>query len=129
MRANRRVSTREVLFRHSLWKAGVRGYRIQSRLPGRPDLTFPKLHLAVFVNGCFWHRCQKCLLPAPTANSEFWAAKFEENQRRDRLARARLESLGWDVMTIWEHEIRPDPTRRAADLATEIAKRRSRRPS
>src|SRR5688572_563119 len=94
MEANRRVSRREVLFRKALWNAGARGYRIEPRLPGRPDLAFPKLRLAVFVHGCYWHRCKTCRLPMPKANAEFWQAKLDENQRRDDRASAALRGLG-----------------------------------
>ena len=124
MRANRSVSRREVLFRHALWDKGVRGYRVKTRLPGRPDLAFPALKLAVFVNGCFWHGCETCRLPAPAAHAEFWASKVDENRLRDERARAVLSAMGWDVIVVWEHEIRPDPTRRAAEFALDIARRR-----
>lgn len=124
MHANRRVSRREIAFRQALWRAGIRGYRVQSQLPGRPDLAFPSLRLAVFVNGCFWHRCLVCRLPYPVANAEFWTSKFEDNRRRDEAAIARLLDMGWQALVVWEHEIRPDPTRRARSLAREIRARR-----
>jgi DNA mismatch endonuclease, patch repair protein len=127
MRANRRISRREVAFRRALWRAGARGYRVQSQLPGRPDLVFPRLQLAIFIHGCFWHRCEACSLPVPVANAEFWATKFEQNRRRDLVARDQLTGMGWEVSTIWEHEIRPDPTARAASLAAEIGRRRQER--
>lgn len=117
MRANRRVSLREVAFRHALWHAGARGYRLHVGLPGRPDVAFPALRLAIFVNGCFWHGCPKCKLPMPTANAEFWAGKLHDNRDRDRRARAQLRLLGWTPVTIWEHDIRPDPTPKAFKLA------------
>lgn len=102
----------------------MRGYRVQTRLPGRPDITFPALRLVVFVNGCFWHRCPVCQPRLPAANAEFWSAKFRENRRRDEEARANLQAAGWDVVTVWEHEIRPDPSQRALELATMIRSRR-----
>jgi DNA mismatch endonuclease (patch repair protein) len=125
MRANRRISAREKLFRTALWRAGARGYRVQSCLPGRPDIVFPALRLAVFVHGCFWHRCPTCNLRAPVANASFWAQKFEANARRDMAAKAALESQGWEVLAIWEHEIRPDPVPRANELAGAVRQRRA----
>jgi DNA mismatch endonuclease (patch repair protein) len=106
MQANRRVSHLEVRFRRALWSEGVRGYRLNRRLPGRPDLTFGRAKLAVFVHGCFWHQCPKGHLPAPKANAEFWQAKFSENRRRDERAVASLTSMGWRVMTVWECDVR-----------------------
>lgn len=115
---------RERLFRRALWAAGVRGYRVEPKLPGRPDLAFPALKLAVFVHGCYWHRCDDCRLPMPKANADFWRAKLDENRSRDDRDRARLTALGWETLTIWEHEIRPDPVPRARMLAADIAQRR-----
>ena len=108
MQANRSVSGLETRFRRALWAAGVRGYRLHRRLPGRPDLTFGRARLAVFVHGCFWHQCPKGHLPAPKANAEFWQAKFRENRRRDEDAVAGLTSMGWTVMTLWECDLRED---------------------
>lgn len=108
MQANRRVSGLEVRFRRALWAEGVRGYRLHRQLPGRPDLAFGRVKIAVFVHGCFWHQCPKGHLPAPKANAEFWQAKFEENRRRDDAAVANLTSMGWRVMTVWECDLRKD---------------------
>jgi DNA mismatch endonuclease, patch repair protein len=127
MRANRAESVREILFRRALWREGVRGYRVHPRLPGRPDLTFPSLRLAVFVNGCFWHQCPVCALAEPKANLDFWREKLSANVRRDQEVLARLDILGWVALTIWEHEIRPDPNPRARAFAIELKKLRGSR--
>jgi DNA mismatch endonuclease (patch repair protein) len=124
MRANRRVSHRERLFRQALWRAGARGYRVQARLPGRPDIVFPKLRLAIFVNGCFWHGCSTCGLPEPKANADFWRVKRQQTRERDVRAERELATNGWECLTIWEHEIRPDPRRRASELALLVQERR-----
>ena len=126
MRANRAESAREVAFRRAIWLEGVRGYRVHQLLPGRPDMTFPRLRLAVFLDGCFWHRCPVCSLPAPKANAEFWHEKLTANVRRDADVRSKLEGLGWTVLTIWEHEIRPDPRPRALALAHQVRALRHR---
>jgi DNA mismatch endonuclease (patch repair protein) len=125
MQANGRVSAREVAFRRALWKNGARGYRVQSRMAGRPDLAFPALKVAVFVHGCFWHGCRACALPAPKANAEFWRAKLEANRERDRAVDLLLHTNGWKTVTVWEHEIRPDPEPRARSLAHWLAQRRA----
>ena len=108
MRANRRVSGLERRLRSALWSAGARGYRVQSPLPGKPDVVFPRERVAIFVHGCFWHQCPTCDLPRPTANAEFWARKLADNEARDAAAEAKLRSLGWNVAVVWEHEVLRD---------------------
>jgi DNA mismatch endonuclease (patch repair protein) len=78
-------------------------------LPGRPDFIFPRKKIAVFLHGCFWHRCPQCALDLPKRNRDFWANKFERNKRRDRRVKRELESTGWRVIEIWEHELKEDP--------------------
>jgi DNA mismatch endonuclease, patch repair protein len=108
MQSNRRVSGLETQFRRALWAAGLRGYRLHRRLPGRPDIAFGPAKLAVFVHGCFWHQCPKGHLPAPKANAEFWQAKFSETRRRDQAAAEKLADMGWTVKTLWECDLRTD---------------------
>lgn len=110
MRSNRGKNTSpELILRSALYRSGARGYRLHAKdVPGRPDILFPRSRLAVFVNGCFWHRCPKCDLPLPKTHSNFWAKKFELNVGRDRRKSTALESTGWRVLTIWECEIKKD---------------------
>jgi len=104
MKANRGKNTGpELAVRTALWKAGVRGYRLHwKKAPGHPDIAFPKQKLAVFVNGCFWHRCPKCKPSIPKTNSRFWKEKFKANQTRDKKKIKELNELGWNVRVIWE---------------------------
>lgn len=125
MRANRRVSRRELELRGAVYRLGVRGYRVNSRLPGRPDLAFPGVRLAVFLHGCFWHRCTTCDLRVPMANRDFWKEKFAENVARDDRVLAELNQLGWDSLVIWEHEVRHDPQAAATKVATAVTARRT----
>ena len=120
MQANRAVSRREVAFRKALWAAGARGYRVKANLPGRPDIVFPALKLAIFVNGCFWHLCPTCDPPRPRGNAGFWKNKLEANRARDARVQSQLDELGWEVVVVWEHEIRPDPRPHAKQLAEQI---------
>jgi len=108
MRANRRISGLERRLRTALWAAGARGYRVQSPLPGRPDIVFPVERIVVLIHGCFWHACPACRLPMPKANAEFWASKLARNAERDHEVEGRLRSTGWLVVIVWEHELRTD---------------------
>jgi len=84
--------------------------------PGRPDIAFPRKRLAVFVNGCYWHRCPHCDLPLPKTNKVFWKRKFELNVERDVRKREELRIIGWSVITIWECEIKKDVDRCARKI-------------
>jgi DNA mismatch endonuclease (patch repair protein) len=117
MKATKATSRAEQAFRKRVWAAGIRGYRVHPRLPGRPDLYFSRHRLAVFIHGCFWHRCQECGLHLPAANREFWARKFEANLERDKRVVESLSALGIRSVVIWEHEIRSAPQRAIAQLA------------
>lgn len=108
MKGNRGKGTKpELLLRKALWHGGARGYRLNWKgAPGRPDICFPGRHLAIFVHGCFWHRCPKCHLGLPKSNSEFWKRKFELNVARDQKKERMLLDDGWKVMTVWECELK-----------------------
>jgi len=85
-------------------RAGARPSSLVPRLTVRPDFVFPKLRLAVFVDGCFWHGCpQHCNQPAN--NRAFWRRKLAANKARDRLVTRTLRRIGWRVVRIWEHEL------------------------
>lgn len=125
MLANRRVSGLERRLRSALWAAGARGYRVQQRLVGKPDLVFPVERIAVLVHGCFWHGCSVCQLPRPKANAEFWAAKLSGNLARDRRVEDQLRDQGWVVVVVWEHELRADIRAVVDELVLLRATRRS----
>ena len=110
MRSNKAKSTGpELKLREELRKVGLPGYRLNwSKAPGRPDISYPGKKVAIFVNGCFWHRCPKCNLPLPKSHTEFWKMKFDRNVERDRRKACELETLGWTVIIVWECEIRRD---------------------
>ena len=127
MRANRSVSGLERTLRRALWRSGARGYRVHSSLPGRPDIVFPRERIAVFVNGCFWHACPACDPPKPKANAQFWSAKLDANVDRDQAVHAQLREQGWDVVIVWEHQLRADSVAVAASLVRHRAAERARR--
>lgn len=113
MRANRgRDTGPEVALRSALHARGLRfhkNYRLDlgDRRRVRPDVVFPKLRLAVFVDGCFWHGCQEHR-SLPTSNAAFWKQKIEGTRRRDRQQVAWLNAAGWTVVRVWEHDL-PEP--------------------
>lgn len=110
MQGNKRRDTKpELLVRQRLRAAGLTGYRLDwAKAPGRPDIAFPGRKVAIFVNGCYWHRCPHCSPSVPRKNVEFWEAKFRRNVERDTRALAELEELGWLAITIWECELKRD---------------------
>ena len=104
MQANKSKNTKpELLVRARLREAGYTGYRLHLEEGARkPDICFPGRRVAIFVNGCFWHRCPHCALPLPKTNVEFWKAKFERNRARDSRDNALLVQDGWTVIVVWE---------------------------
>ena len=110
MRSIRGKDTKpELLFRAALFRVGVRGYRIHSKkIVGCPDVAFLGRKIAIFVHGCFWHRCPSCSLSLPKSHSEFWKIKFEKNIARDKRNEYSLVTTGWKVVTIWECQITND---------------------
>lgn len=107
MQSNRpRDTTTEVALRSALHRAGLRFYKHRRPLPGlrcEPDILFPRVRLAVFVDGCFWHRCPDHGT-LPKANGRWWRAKLEANQNRDRRNDEALRAAGWTVLRAWEHQ-------------------------
>ena len=108
MQANRSKNTKpELLVRHLLREAGLPGYRLHwKKAPGKPDVCYPGRKVAVFVNGCYWHRCPHCALPMPKSNVEFWEAKFARNRARDERDQQALVSEGWTVLVVWECQLK-----------------------
>lgn len=98
----------EMRLRRALWSAGHR-YRLGHglKLPGKPDLVFPRPRMAVYVDGCFWHACP-LHATQPKTRSEWWREKLEGNVARDRRVDAQMADLGWTVMRFWEHEVAQD---------------------
>lgn len=83
---------------------GITGWRRHRPVFGKPDFVFPKLRLALFVDGCFWHFCPKHSR-MPKGNAEYWERKKLVNQKRDRLVTKTLKAKGWNVLRVWEHDL------------------------
>lgn len=97
----------ELLVRRALFARGYR-FRIHCKyLPGNPDIVLKKYRTAVFVNGCFWHRHENCrYATTPASNAAFWQKKFRENVARDQRNYELLREMGWNVVIIWECQLR-----------------------
>lgn len=97
----------EVAFRKLIWSRGIRGYRKNGKVPGRPDIYFPRLRLAVFIDGCFWHGCPMCF-QLPKSNRKYWSKKIADNRARDKKIDRKLQWLGISRLHIREHQIEQD---------------------
>ena len=125
MLGNVRKDTKpEVALRSALHAQGLRfrkDYRVD--LDGtrfRPDIVFTRAKVAVFVDGCFWHRCP-IHGTSPRRNADYWTPKLDRNVERDRTQDAALAAHGWVGVRIWEHE---DPREAAGAIADLVAQRR-----
>jgi len=99
-------TTPELHIRRLVHSLGYR-YRLHVRsLPGTPDLVFPRLRKIIDVNGCFWHMhgCGRCRIPS--SRRDYWVAKIGRNAARDKRTRRALRKLGWELLVIWECQIR-----------------------
>lgn len=85
--------------------SGIKGWRRGSKLEGKPDFIFPKLRIAVFTDGCFWH-CHDCRQSKPENNADYWITKIQRNKERDKEVSEYLRSRGWRVIRIWECELK-----------------------
>ena len=106
-------TTPEMTVRRLVHGMGFR-YRLHGRdLPGSPDLVLPRLHKAIFVHGCFWHR-HACPagLSTPASRVDYWQAKFARNVERDRRNIRKLRRQGWSVMVVWECQTRRQDIRK-----------------
>lgn len=118
MRANKARDTGpERRLRSLLHKAGLR-YRVSIRplstLRRTADIVFPSAHVAVFVDGCYWHGCSQHYRPA-RVNDQFWHAKIDGNRARDRETDRLLSGAGWTVIRVWEHEDPADAAQRIVE--------------
>lgn len=97
----------EIAVRSLLHKKGFRFRLHRKDLPGCPDIVLKKYKVCIFVNGCFWHQHKGCKKSAiPKSNVDFWVKKFEKNVKRDQENYNKLRDLGWNVLLIWECEIK-----------------------
>ena len=89
----------------------IKGWMRRRQLFGKPDFVFPRLRVAVFVDGCFWHGCPRHGTQ-PKQNAAFWHDKIARNKARDHLVVRTLRAKHWRVLRIWEHELHPKNEKR-----------------
>lgn len=112
----------ELMLRKATWILGLR-YRLHRRIGRvRPDLVFVGPRVAVFVDGCFWHRCPHHSV-LPKNNRDFWKQKLEQNVERDTRNNRQLEEADWKVLRFWEHEILESPQSCAESIMKAVRRR------
>ena len=99
----------EIKVRKYLFSLGYRFRKNDRRLPGTPDIVLPKYRSVIFINGCFWHRHIGCAkTTTPKSNLDFWERKFDRTIANDRRNYAELEKQGWNVIVLWECELKKE---------------------
>lgn len=94
----------EQVFAKLLREHSIKGWRRNMNIFGRPDFIFPRAKIAIFIDGCFWHGCNRhCRYPA--SRSVYWHKKIARNQTRDKLVGKELRRRGWRVLRLWEHDL------------------------
>lgn len=96
----------EEIVRKYLFAHGFRYRKNVKTLPGCPDIVLPKYHTVIFVNGCFWHKHDCPRFVWPSSNQDYWEPKILRNVERDQRNTEKLKSLGWQVVTVWECELK-----------------------
>lgn len=100
-------TTPERIVRSTLHRLGYRFSIASNKLPGKPDIILRRFRKVIFVHGCFWHQHKGCnASERPISNSEYWNNKLDRNVLRDRKNISLLKKNGWDVIIIWECQIR-----------------------
>jgi DNA mismatch endonuclease (patch repair protein) len=130
---SRKNRSTEIPVKMALVRAGLSGWKMHQRcVIGCPDFLFQAKRVALFVDGCFWHGCSKCC-HLPRTNTRYWATKITLNKRRDRRTTRALQARGYQVLRVWEHEIRSNVDRcldkiirelRNVDSVEKVARRR-----
>lgn len=115
----------EVKLRKMLYARGLRGYRLHYNLPGKPDIIFTKKKIAVFIDGCFWHKCPICF-QEPETRKEFWMKKIQSNVERDEKVNELLKTDGWNVIRFWEHDVRKKPVEIVIKISEILEKSKNR---
>lgn len=97
----------EIKVRRWLFSHGIRYRKNWNELPGSPDIAITKSQVAIFINGCFWHGHENCVdYVIPKTRTEWWTNKINATRRRDVIKTQALTNMGWDVVVIWECQLK-----------------------
>lgn len=96
----------ELIVRKTLHRLGFRFRLYRSDLPGNPDIVLPRHHKIVFVHGCFWHGHTCPRGKRPSTRQDFWNRKLDGNQKRDKANQDKLKELGWEILIVWECQVK-----------------------
>ena len=111
----------EEIVRKYLFSQGFRYRKNVRKLPGCPDIVLAKYRTVIFVNGCFWHRHNCPRFVWPSSNQDYWKPKIQRNVERDCKNQMALQNLGWNVLVVWECELkRAVREKRLNELVNEI---------
>lgn len=105
MRAIRSVSKLEDKVSKELWARGLRFRRNVSKLLGKPDIVIQKHKIVIFIDSCFWHVCP-LHANTPKTNNDYWSSKLERNKIRDIQVTEHYLTHGWNILRIWEHDLK-----------------------
>lgn len=107
----------EETVRKYLFSKGLRYRKNVKTLPGKPDIVLPKYKTIVFVNGCFWHGHKGCkYFVMPKTNVEFWTEKITKNIARDEITYKKLQNMGWNVIVVWECELKKETRKKHLNI-------------
>ena len=96
----------EIKVRQHLFASGYRYRKNDKKLPGCPDIVLPKYKTVIFIHGCFWHMHDCGRFHWPSTNQMYWEKKIYHNVERDKSTHDQLRALGWNVITVWECELK-----------------------
>ena len=123
MIGNRSVQTRpETVLQEALTAIGLDQFAKHCSLQGTPDIAFDREKVAIFVHGCYWHRCPYCSPHFPSTNQAYWSAKFARNKDRDKSVKRGLKELGWKVIIVWECKVLKNPIRQARRISAWLSR-------
>ncbi|ADU21251.1 DNA mismatch endonuclease Vsr [Ruminococcus albus 7 = DSM 20455] len=105
----------ELLVRKYLFSKGFRYVLNDKRYPGKPDIVLPKYKTVIFVNGCFWHKHDCGRFVWPKSNIEYWRTKITRNVERDNANYIKLSEMGWNVIVLWECQLKKDTMTKTLD--------------
>lgn len=95
--------------------------RNYKKAKGVPDFAFPKRKIAIFLDGCFWHKCPSCFIP-PKTKKAFWRKKIDANVMRDKKVNIQLRRAGWKILRFWEHQIKKNPQKAIEKIKKYLAR-------